>query len=81
VFLLAILSTSSVNPLERRTGLQPAGDSTAVPLSLTGGGTYPRLANVKCAILAAYMAVDGDTHALTSPDQQTVENPFHGGQN
>ncbi|KIM91249.1 glycoside hydrolase family 93 protein [Piloderma croceum F 1598] len=43
----------------------PIVGPTAIPLSPTGGGTYPRLANVQGAILAAYTAFDGDTRVLT----------------
>lgn len=65
VSILLILSHSSANPLDRLTALQPTVDPTAIRLSPTGGGTYPRLANVQGAILAAYTAFDGDTHVLT----------------
>lgn len=65
VSLVFTLSQRWVNPLFRRVPLQPTVDPTAIPLSPTGGGTYPRLANVRGAILAVYTAFDGDTHILT----------------
>ena len=65
ISLVFIISQCSANPLYRRVPLQPTVDPTAVPLSPTGGGTYPRLANVQGAILAAFTAFDGDTHILT----------------
>jgi hypothetical protein len=53
--LLVVSSTGSANfPLNRRAAIQPSVDPTAIPLSPTGGGTYPRLLNVQGAILAAY---------------------------
>lgn len=57
VSLLAVSSTVSANfPIDLRaaTSIQPSVDPTAIPLSPTGGGTYPRLLNVQGAILAAY---------------------------
>ncbi|KAF8801543.1 glycoside hydrolase family 93 protein [Phlegmacium glaucopus] len=60
-----MLSTSSANPLDRRAAIQPSVDPTSIPLSPTGGGTYPRLANVQGgAILAAYTQIDGSVHTL-----------------
>jgi hypothetical protein len=63
--ILFVLSYSSAKPLASLAALQPIVDPTAISLSPTGGGTYPRLANVQGAILAAYTAFDGDTHVLT----------------
>ena len=59
--LLVELSAGSANfPLNRRAAIQPSVDPTAIPLSPTAGGTYPRLLNVQGAILAAYkVLVDG----------------------
>ena len=65
ISLVFVISQCSANPLYRRVPLQPTVDPTAIPLSPTGGGTYPRLANVQGAILAAFTAFNGDTHILT----------------
>jgi hypothetical protein len=59
--LLVVSSTGSANfLLNRRAAIQPTVtvDPTAIPLSPTGGGTYPRLINVPGAILAAYKVLD-----------------------
>ena len=64
----AVSSTSSANfRLNPRVAIQPSVDPTAIPLSPTGGGTYPRLLNVQGGILAAYkVLVDGVSTLLTS---------------
>ena len=61
--LLVVSSTGSANflQLDRRAAIQPIVDPTAIPLSPTGGGTYPRLLNVQgAAILAAYKVLADD---------------------
>ena len=64
VFFMLTSSQCSANALNRRVPLQPTVNPTAIPLSPTGGGTYPRLANIKGGILAAYTATDGDEKIL-----------------
>ena len=60
-----VSSTGSANfPLNRRAAIQPSVDPTAIPLSPTGGGTYPRLANVQGAILAAYKVLNNGVSTL-----------------
>lgn len=64
VFLM--ISSSQCYPnLYRRVALQPTVDPTVIPLSPTGGGTYPRLAHVQGNILAAYTVRTGNTRTLT----------------
>jgi hypothetical protein len=65
ISLLAIISSTLANPLDRRAAIQPSVNPTSIALSPTGGGTYPRLANVNGAILAAYTAFSGSTRTLT----------------
>ena len=60
--LLVVSSTASL--LNRRAAIQPSVDPTAIPLSPTGGGTYPRLAIVQGGILAAYKVLDNGVSTL-----------------
>lgn len=62
-YVLATPLTAS-NRLDRRGGLVPTVSSTAVPLSPSGGGTYPRLTTVDGNILAAYTYTSGADHIL-----------------
>ena len=66
--LFVVSSTGSTNfPLNSRANTHPSVDPTAIPLSPTGGGTYPRLLNVQGAILAAYKVLaDGVSTLLIS---------------
>jgi hypothetical protein len=66
--LLAVSSTGSANlTLNFRAAIRPSVDPTAIPLSPTGGGTYPRLLNVQGTILAAYKVLaDGVSTLLIS---------------
>ena len=65
IALLVVSSTGSANfPLDHRTAIQPSVDPTAIPLSPTGGGTYPRLLNVQGAILAAYKVLSNGVSTL-----------------
>jgi hypothetical protein len=59
--LMSLLAGSASFLLNRRAAIQPSVDPTAIPLSPTGGGTYPRLLNVQGpAILAAYKVLTSD---------------------
>ena len=63
--LLVASSTGSANsPLDRRAAIRPTVDPTAVPLSPTGGGAYPRLLNVQGGILAAYKGLANGVSTL-----------------
>lgn len=63
--LLTVTLTSSASTIIPRAGVNPSVNPTSIVLSPSGGGTYPRLANVQGGILAAYTAFSGSTHILT----------------
>lgn len=63
--LFVLCSPTFSSTLGHYAALHPSVNSNAVPLSLTDGGTCPRLTNVPCAILVAYTVFDGATHILT----------------
>jgi hypothetical protein len=65
VSLLAAVLTGNASALTSRAGVNPSVNPSSISLSPTGGGTYPRLANVQDGILAAYTAFNGGTHILT----------------
>lgn len=62
---LMVVLASIAAPLDRRAGLNPSINTATVNLSPTGGGTYPRLANVQGAIIAVFTAFSADTHIVT----------------